>query len=421
MYLDDVRSRQVRGEAVGIASVCSAHPAVIRETMRLARHFGVPALIESTCNQVNQFGGYTGTNPSTFAASVRALADEIDLPFDCLLLGGDHLGPSVWQLEPARSALQKASDLVRDYVQAGFVKLHLDCSMRLADDPPGGPEPEVVAVRAAQLAAIAEHSNGGSLRYVIGTEVPLPGGATQHDKHPHTTRVEDASSAVEVHRRAFRRQGLDAAWDRVIALVVQPGVEFGDDFVADYQPDHAGDLSRFIMTQAMIYEAHSTDYQPRAALEQLVRDHFAILKVGPALTFAYREAVFALAMIEDELFPPGESSNLIGVIDQAMLRHPDHWKMYYAGSPAEQALKRRYSLSDRIRYYWSQPKVQSALQRLIRNLHSRQIPNPLMSQYLPLEQEALLEHGFAFSPEAVISERIARSLGDYFAACYPQA
>ena len=280
MYLDDVRSRQVRGEAVGIASVCSAHPAVIRETMRLARHFGVPALIESTCNQVNQFGGYTGTNPSTFAASVRALADEIDLPFDCLLLGGDHLGPSVWQLEPARSALQKASDLVRDYVQAGFVKLHLDCSMRLADDPPGGPEPEVVAVRAAQLAAIAEHSNGGSLRYVIGTEVPLPGGATQHDKHPHTTRVEDASSAVEVHRRAFRRQGLEAAWDRVIALVVQPGVEFGDDFVADYQPDHAGDLSRFIMTQAMIYEAHSTDYQPRAALEQLVR-----VRLGEQLRF----------------------------------------------------------------------------------------------------------------------------------------
>jgi D-tagatose-1,6-bisphosphate aldolase subunit GatZ/KbaZ len=421
MYLDDVRSRQVRGEAAGMASVCSAHPAVIRETLRLAHRVGVPALIESTCNQVNQFGGYTGTNPATFAASVRALADEMDLSFDSLLLGGDHLGPSVWQHEPARSALQKASDLVRDYVQGGFVKLHLDCSMRLADDPPEGPQPEIVATRAAQLAAVAERSNGGGLRYVIGTEVPLPGGATRHEKGSHTTRVEDASSAIELHHLAFRKQGLEAAWDRVVAVVVQPGVEFGDDFVAEYQPAQAGDLSRFIETQALVYEAHSTDYQTRAALQQLVHDHFAILKVGPALTFAYREAVFALAMIEDELFPPGESSNLIGVIDQAMLHHPGHWEKYYAGSPAEQAFKRRFSLSDRIRYYWPQPKVQSALQHLFSNLHAREIPASLMSQYLPLEQDALLAHGFAFSPEAVISERITRRLGDYFAACYPEA
>ncbi len=36
-------------------------------------------------------------------------------------------------------------------------------------------------------------------------------------------------------------------------------------------------------------------------LRGLVTDHFAILKVGPVLTYAYREAVFALSFIEDEL------------------------------------------------------------------------------------------------------------------------
>ncbi len=421
MYLDDLRSRQFRGEAAGLASVCSAHPDVIRESLRLARRFGVPALIESTCNQVNQFGGYTGSTPAEFAASVKGFADEMDLASERLLLGGDHLGPSAWQHEPAPSALHKASDLVRDYVRAGFVKLHLDCSMRLADDPPGGPQPEVVAERAAQLACIAEQSNGRELRYVIGTEVPPPGGATRHEKGPRPTCPEDAARAVELHRLAFRKQGLDAAWDRVVALVVQPGVEFGDDFVAEYQPAAAAELSQFIQTQSLVYEAHSTDYQPRLALQQLVRDHFAILKVGPALTFAYREAVFALALIEDELFPAEDSSNLMGVIDQAMLQNTEHWEKYYAGSPTEQAFKRRYSLSDRIRYYWTQPAVQSALQRLMRNLHAREIPVTLMSQYLPLEKEALLAHDFAFSPEAVISERIARRLEDYFAACYPEA
>lgn len=38
----------------------------------------------------------------------------------------------------------------------------------------------------------------------------------------------------------------------------------------------------------LVFEAHSTDYQTKEAYKQLVHDHFAILKVGPALTFAMR-------------------------------------------------------------------------------------------------------------------------------------
>ncbi len=421
MYLDEIRRTQMGGEAAGIVSVCSAHPDVIREALRLARRFGVPALIESTCNQVNQDGGYTGVTPAAFAAFVRNLADEIDLPLDCLILGGDHLGPSVWQGETAASAMRKAADLVSHYVRAGFVKLHLDCSMRLGDDPQDGPTPQVVAERAAWLASIAEGCDGDGLRYVVGTEVPPPGGAARSEHRPRLTCVDDASRALELHRLAFKRQRLDLAWDRVVALVVQPGVEFGDDFVSEYAPTEASDLARFMETQSLVYEAHSTDYQSPPALRELVRDHFAILKVGPALTFAYREAVFALAMIEDELFPAEQASSLLGVIDQTMLRHPEHWEKYYAGPATEQAFKRRYSLSDRIRYYWSQPRVQIALKCLFANLRSREIPASLMSQYLPMEKDALLAHGFSFSPEAVISERIARRLRDYFAACYPNA
>ncbi len=421
MYLDELVNRQLHGEAVGLASVCSAHPDVIRETLRLARRFDVPALIEATCNQVNQFGGYTGVNPAAFVASVRCLADEVDLPIDRLILGGDHLGPSVWQHEPSQAALPKAADLVRDYAAAGFTKLHLDCSMRLADDPLDGPAPELVAERAAQLAGVAERSGRGELRYIIGTEVPPPGGAPEVEAGPRPTRVEDAARAIELHRLAFGKQGLEHAWDRVIALVVQPGLEFGDESIFEYQPDQAVDLRDFIETQTLVYEAHSTDYQSPATLRQLVRDHFAILKVGPALTFAYREAVFALSMIEDELVPRGERSDLRQVVERAMRSRPEYWQKYYKGTAAEQALKRRYSLSDRIRYYWTDPDVQSAVKQLTRNLHARKVPLALLSQFLPLEKDSLLEHGFAFSPEAVISERIARRLGEYFAACYSAA
>ena len=224
--------------------------------------------------------------PKDFVAYVRGIAEEEMFPFENILLGGDHLGPNVWQDEPAESAMQKAEVLVRDYVQAGFTKIHLDCSMRLGDDPEGALEPGLVARRAARLAQAAESAGtefNSALRYVIGTEVPVPGGATAHEEGVSVTKVEDARQTIDVTREAFARAGLQSAWERVIAVVVQPGVEFGDDFVLPHQPEAARELSKFIESQALVYEAHSTDYQTREALTNLVRDHFAILKVGPGL------------------------------------------------------------------------------------------------------------------------------------------
>lgn len=75
--------------------------------------------------------------------------------------------------------------------------------------------------------------------------------------------------------------------------MVQPGVEFDHTNVIDYQPVKATALSQMVENyETLIFEAHSTDYQTPQSLRQLVIDHFAILKVGPALTFALREALF---------------------------------------------------------------------------------------------------------------------------------
>ena len=230
MYLDELVAMQKRGEARGIVSVCSAHPYVLKQTLKA---FERP-LIEATCNQVNQFGGYTGMTPADFARNVRRIAEENELPFENIILGGDHLGPSVWQDESAEVAMGKAEELIRDYVEAGFVKIHLDCSMRLGDDPEGAVEVEVSANRTARLAQVAEKTGHKNLRYVIGTEVPIPGGAREHEEGVSVTKVEDARQTIEATREAFYRAGLQSAWDRVIAVVVQPGVEFGDDFVFPY-------------------------------------------------------------------------------------------------------------------------------------------------------------------------------------------
>ncbi|HNQ93438.1 MAG TPA: class II D-tagatose-bisphosphate aldolase, non-catalytic subunit [Anaerolineales bacterium] len=407
MYLDEIVAAQKRGEARGVASVCSAHPFVIQETLKL---FERP-LIEATCNQVNQFGGYTGMTPKDFVEYVRGIAEEIHFPFERIILGGDHLGPNVWQNEPAESAMQKSEEMIRQYVEAGFTKIHLDCSMKLADDPAGMLDVEVIARRAARLAKIAEHAeaeNHSAPRYVIGTEVPIPGGATEHEEGVSVTKVEDVKQTIEVTREAFVREGLESAWERVVGIVVQPGVEFGDDFVLPYQADKAMELSKFIESQSLVYEAHSTDYQTCEALKNLVKDRFAILKVGPALTFAFREAVFALAMIENEMTAKDERSNIMDVLDDVMLKHPEHWKKYYRGDEAEQAFKRKYSLSDRARYYWVQPEAQNALARLMKNLGHGVLPYSLLSQFVG---ETNLDAA------QVIARKARRVLEDYRFAC----
>jgi D-tagatose-1,6-bisphosphate aldolase subunit GatZ/KbaZ len=380
MYLDEILTAQKRGEARGIVSICSAHPWVIKAAMRGRVE---PLLIEATCHQVNQFGGYTGMTPADFVLFISGIAKETDFPITQLILGGDHLGPDAWKNEPAAVALEKSKALIREYVRAGFTKIHLDTSMRLGNDPEGGPGVEEIARRTAMLARCAEESapDARVIRYVIGTEVPTAGGAQTGMEESQTTTVEGVEQTLDATHRAFLEGGLESAWERVSAVVVNPGVEFGDGFVKPYIPDRASAISKFIETQPLVYEAHSTDYQAADALRNMVRDHFAILKVGPALTHAFREAIVWLATIEEELVPVRDRSKIVAVLEAVMLENPQHWRGYYHGSPAQLAQKRTSSLSDRIRYYWPDPRVQQALNHLMANLSHQEITSAFMQLY----------------------------------------
>jgi D-tagatose-1,6-bisphosphate aldolase subunit GatZ/KbaZ len=153
----DIVSRHKRGDSAGVYSLCSAHPKVVESALVEARQQNAPLLIEATCNQVNQFGGYTGMRPADFHRFVHDIATRIGFDVNTLWLGGDHLGPNPWRGEPAEIAMAKAADMVREYVAAGFRKIHLDCSMACAGDPEPVPE-SVIAHRAAQLCAVAERA-----------------------------------------------------------------------------------------------------------------------------------------------------------------------------------------------------------------------------------------------------------------------
>lgn len=386
----DIPAAFHKGEPRGITSVCSAHPMVIEAALGLARALDRPALIEATCNQVNQEGGYTGMTPGDFRRFVERIAEDVGYDPANIILGGDHLGPNPWKHLPADEAMAKAEAMIAAYSEAGFTKLHLDASMGCAGEPAALSDSQT-ASRAARLAAAAEAHKAGDNApvYVIGTEVPVPGGAMEELDHLQVTDPGAVAQTYEIHLQAFAELGLQEAFARVIALVVQPGVEFGHTDIVQFDRQKAQTLSDALKHMpGLVFEAHSTDYQSETALRELVQDGYAILKVGPWLTFALREALYALDGIADILDGHPPKGALMSAMEQAMQDAPAHWDKYYSGTERQRWLQRHFSLSDRIRYYWPSPKAISAIDGLLTRLADTEIPAPVLSQFLSDQQPA---------------------------------
>jgi len=421
IHLTDLAKLYRAGTPRGITSVCSAHPLVLRAALQHGRDTASTVLIEATCNQVNHLGGYTGMTPAGFADLVFSLAGEERCPPELIILGGDHLGPNPWRDLPADEALDQACEMIAAYVTAGFRKLHLDASMGCAGEP-AALDDETTAKRAAGLAVQAEETaqtlGGPPPLYIIGTEVPPPGGADHALDRIAPTSAAAARTTLQIHRKVFKEVGLSDVLARVIGLVVQPGVEFGNRNVVAYDPTQTEELTKVLDdVEGLVFEAHSTDYQGEGPLSDLVCDGFPILKVGPELTFALREALYALDLIASDLLPDYGDRPLFRTMEDEMLASSENWARHYHGTPAEQRLMRHYSLSDRIRYYWNTPVARAAVNRLLEALRGQNVPLPLIWQHLPRAAHAA---GKPFDPEAILIERIRASLSSYHKACAPQ-
>ncbi len=369
--LRDIISRNRAGEAVAIPSVCSAHPDVLRASMRMARRVGRHIVIEATSNQVNQDGGYTGMRAADFVKYVHDLADEVGTDRSSIIFGGDHLGTQVWRGKSAQEALDKAETLVRDYVAAGFGKIHLDCSEGCQGEPAQLSDAQT-AERSARLARVCAQVHD-DLLFVVGTEVPPPGGARPDDGDIPPTDAHDARATLDAHDVTFG----DLA-PQIGGLVVQPGVEFGPSDVHHLPLDRdPGFLAALKDRSGVCLEAHSTDYQASAVFPRLAELGFAFQKVGPALTFAYREALYAL----DQLRTPAGS--LQSAMEAVMTDDPIHWQSHYKGDTAKRAHLRHFSLADRIRYYWPTTAAQTAVQALIADF-SATIPDTALRNVFPM-------------------------------------
>ncbi len=429
--IKEIVIKQKMGFPAGIYSACSANELVLEAVMERAKEGKDVVLIEATANQVNQYGGYTGMKPANFKNFVYELADKVGFPKDRIILGGDHLGPLTWKNEPAQSAMEKARELIRQYVLAGFTKIHIDTSMHLGDDNIKEKlDTKIIAERGAILAEVSEeayrelkagHPDAIQPVYVVGSEVPIPGGSQEKEEGIQVTKVEDYEETVQVFKEAFIKHNLESAWDNVIAVVVQPGVEFGDENIHEYNREAAADLCAALKKHPnIVFEGHSTDYQTEFAFREMVQDGIAILKVGPALTFALREALFSLSYIEDELITENtgrKPSRFIEVLEEAMLKNPDNWKNHYHGNEYKLKLARKYSLSDRCRYYLPLPEVQQAINKLFENLKSVNIPMTLISQYMPIQYSKIREGKLNNDPISLVKDRVVNCIDEYLYGC----
>lgn len=424
---------QKQGKNVGIYSVCSANGYVIEAALKRGLSDNSCVLIESTANQCDQNGGYTGMKPADFKKYVLDIAEKNGFDQNRIFLGGDHLGPLTFAYKDEPEAMADAGELIRHYVSAGFTKIHIDTSMKVnSDDPDVRLSDEIIAGRGARLAQVAENTYRQLAEkdpdaippvYIIGSEVPIPGGAVgSEDNGVQVTKVEDFKNTVAAFKNAFQNAGLGQdVWDRVIAVVVQPGVEEKDSGCTEYDREKAKDLMASIKEfPGLVFEGHSTDYQTKIKLRELVEDGVGILKVGPGLTFAMREAMFALENIEKELLfgTNTEPSKFAEILDAEMLKNDKNWRKHYQGTELELRLKRKYSFSDRCRYYMPVPEVEKAADRLLSNLRTTGIPLNLLSQFMPIQYTKVREGLLENDPVALIEDRITNTIDEYLYATH---
>ena len=421
--LQEMMEKRKNGEICGIPSYCSANELVLEQALRRAKALNTPTLIEATANQVNQFGGYTGMLPKDFYNMVLHLAKKMDLPESMVILAGDHLGPLTWQNLPQKEAMDNSIELVYQYARAGFTKIHLDTSMKVADDPDGLLSTETIARRGAILYKAAmkgyeelktEKPDAMRPVFIIGSEVPIPGGAQEAEDSLSVTSPAAFKDTVATYQRVFAEEGITEGMKDVIAVVVQPGVEFGDEQVFMYDHDAAVDLCAALKEYPQVcFEGHSSDYQSPECLKNMVQDGIAILKVGPALTYGLREALFALSMMEKELVPEEKQAKFMETLEKVMLENPGNWQKHYHGDDKQLALARKYSFSDRARYYIGLPEVVASMNRLFDNLREYRIPMNMLHQYMPISYARVRDGIIPLDPRELALDGIQLFMNDY--------
>lgn len=346
----------------GIPSFCTANFDVIEIIFKFAKINRFPILLESTSNQVNQDGGYTGLKPKNFKNKIYKIASEYRIKKQKLFLGGDHLGPLPWKRLKENKAMENAKELVKQYINAGFKKIHLDTAILCLNQKKISRE-EVVS-RCTKLIKNIPKKKLNSIFFVVGTEVPAAGGGD--NVKPIVTKMNNIKKDYLSYRKFISK--FLSRKKQTFGLVIDPGIGFQNRTLTKSNFNKINQKKNFSLKNNFIFEAHSSDYQSLADLKKLCNKNFKFLKVGPELTYFFMRAILLMEKVERNIF--FKNSNLKEVLLLQMDKNKKYWYKYYSKTKYDTEFLKLHSLLDRARYYWDNKKVRQSKKILFKNINS---------------------------------------------------
>ncbi len=396
-----------------LPSFCTSNLDVLKIILLYSKKNNLPCLIECTSNQVNQFGGYTNKTPKQFSKEIINIAQKIKLKKSNLLLGGDHLGPLPWMKKNLKVSLKNSINLINNFLEADYCKIHIDTSVKCLDDK--SIDHEKIFERTKYILKNTTIKNKiNKIFLVIGSEVPLSG---SNDKGLIAITT---NSRIKKEVEKFK-QLLNTLFKKKLnfGLVVEPGMRYLNYTISKPKLSNFLNKKKFSIKNDFVYEAHSTDYQTLKVLKNLTRNNFKFLKVGPELTFQYSRSLLYMKKIEEKLIK-AKKSNFENQILNVMLNNDKYWKDYYRAKNIK--LRKKLILNsklDRMRYYFNNKKIIRSIKILKRNINkikSKDLLKFLISKKLKTNFDLYSNNNLS-NFEMIVLLFVSGTLKKYYTAC----
>ena len=318
-----------------------------------AKHNNHSILIETTSNQINQYGGYTNLRPKQFLKKINIIAKDLKYKKK-IIFGADHLGPLPWKDFEKNKAIKKGKKLFREVVKAGYKKIHIDTGMKLKNDK--FLTKQKIFNRCKSIFDTMNSKSIKNIFFVFGTEVPTAGGENKYDLK--NTNINSIKNDIAYYKKLRKN----------FSLVIEPGLGFTNQKIHKLKMTSCLQKKKISHKKDFTYEAHSCDYQDLSSLKKLLKNNFKFLKVGPELTFNYMNAILKMERIE-KLYLKSKLSKIKKIFSREMDINKTFWKNYYFGNKKKIEYLKFNSYLDRSRYYWNKKKVISSLKILEKNIN----------------------------------------------------
>ncbi|MBR0035143.1 MAG: class II D-tagatose-bisphosphate aldolase, non-catalytic subunit, partial [Synergistaceae bacterium] len=100
-------------------------------------------------------------------------------------------------------------------------------------------------------------------------------------------------------------------------------------------------------------------------------------------------------------------------LDRVMLENPANWQKHYHGSEHDKYLARKYSYSDRCRYYFSLPEIRNSITKLFANIDSVEVPAGLFSQFMHRQYRKVMDGMLPMKAAALVKDCVAECAEGY--------